>query len=172
MGWVSKATTKWSYRSEPLADTHKTSNQQNNPQADTRLKNNAKFVCQICGYTGHSAKDCRYRVPTTSAYGSLPYSRQSRTENRDFRRDFRRTQNSYHPSNEMTNHTPTDQREETDDNCYQQENVNNSSNQSKNFWSHVIRISNSKTLCAIRTLNTTSKARNDRQLIIGRIRNP
>ena len=69
---------------------HRTSEQQTNTQTKTQPKFNAKLVCQICGYTGHSAKDCRYRIPNTSAYGSVPYNRQSTTENRVFRRDFRR----------------------------------------------------------------------------------
>ena len=87
---------------------HRTSEQQTNTQTETQPKFDAKLVCQFCGYTGHSAKDCRFRIPNTSAYGSVPYNRQSTTENMDFRRDFRRAQIEHYPANEMTDHTPTE----------------------------------------------------------------
>ena len=32
-------------------------------QEDDKPKYNPKLVCQICGYTGHSARDCRKRIP-------------------------------------------------------------------------------------------------------------
>ena len=77
----------------------------------------------------------RLSVPNTKDFSirSVPYNRQSTTENRDFRRDFRRAQNGHYPANEMTNHTPTDQGAETSDTYYQQEYVDNSNNQPKNF---------------------------------------
>ena len=128
-------------------------------------------MCQNCGYTGHSAKDCRYRIPNTSAYGSVPYNRQSTTENRDFRRDFRRAQNGHYPANEKTDHTPTDQGAEKSDTYYQQEYVDNSTNQPKNFRSHGIRTTTTTTMCARKTLITTPKTTKHRQLIIGRTRN-
>ena len=74
---------------------HKTSEQQTNTQTESQPKFNAKLVCQSCGYLGHSAKDCRYRFPHTSAKGSIPYNKQSTSENRDFRRDFGRAQNGH-----------------------------------------------------------------------------
>ena len=61
---------------------HKKSEQQNT-QTEAQPKFNAKLVCQICGYTGHSAKDCRYNIPHTSAYGSVPYNRQTIIENKE-----------------------------------------------------------------------------------------
>ena len=40
-------------------------------QEDDKPKYNPKLVCQICGYTGHSARDCRKRIPkqTSTLYG-------------------------------------------------------------------------------------------------------
>ena len=35
---------------------HKTSEPQTNAQSESQPKFNAKLVCQLCGYTGHSAK--------------------------------------------------------------------------------------------------------------------
>ena len=112
---------------------HKTSEPQTNAQSESQPKFNAKLVCQICGYTGHSAKDCRYRIPQTSAYGSVPYKRQSTSENRDFRRDFRIAQNGHYLTNELTDQTPTDQQAEMNNNYYQQKYIDNSSNQPKSF---------------------------------------
>ena len=107
--------------------------QQNNSHAETQTKYNAKLVCQICGYTGHSAKACRYRIPQTSAYGSVPYNRQTTTENRDFRRDFRRAQNSPYPTNEMNEFTPGEQQHQTNDDYYPQDFTEAPSSQPKRF---------------------------------------
>ena len=105
--------------------------QNNNPE--TQPKYNAKLVCQICGYTGHSAKDCRYRIPQNSAYGSVPYNRQTTNENRDFRRDFRRAHNYPYPAIEMNELAPGNQQQQTSDDYYQQEFTEGSSSQPKNF---------------------------------------
>ena len=107
--------------------------EQQNNNAETQPKYNAKLVCQICGYRGHSAKDCRYRIPQTSAYGSVPYKRQTTNENRDFRRDFRRAHNYPYPANEMNELAPGDQQQQTSDDYYQQEFTEGSSSQPKNF---------------------------------------
>ena len=47
-------------------------------------KYNPKLVCQICGYTGHSARDCRRRIPkeSSSAYGKIPYATNSQDDNK------------------------------------------------------------------------------------------
>ena len=57
---------------------------------DNRPKYNSKLVCQICGTVGHSARDCYHRNTTTSAYRSVPYTKQPTEENRQFRKDFRK----------------------------------------------------------------------------------
>ena len=59
------------------------------------------------------------------------FHRQSTSENRDCRRDFRRAQNrnGHYPTNEVTDQTPTDQQAEMNNDYDQQEYVNNSSNQ-------------------------------------------
>ena len=49
-------------------------------------KYDSKYVSQICGYTGHPAKDCRYRNPSTSVFGDVPYNRKYTTANMDFLR--------------------------------------------------------------------------------------
>ena len=56
---------------------------------DNKPKYNPKLVCQICGYTGHSARDCRKRIPkhTSTQYGQLPYKRTDDQENKERRRE-------------------------------------------------------------------------------------
>ena len=79
---------------------------------------NSKLVCQICGKIGHSARDCRDRVPGASAYRNVPYDKQSTNENREFRREFKQSQNNYQPTYQVTQATSqTTQPEETND-CY------------------------------------------------------
>ena len=77
---------------------------------------NPKLVCQICGKVGHSAQGCYYRNTTTSAYRSVPYSKQSTEENKQFRRDFRQTNNTAYNTNELSHTTNdnTDNAEETE----------------------------------------------------------
>ena len=55
---------------------------------------NPKLVCQICGYTGHSARDCRKRIPkqTSTPYGQLPYKRTDDQENKERRRELKQQQ--------------------------------------------------------------------------------
>ena len=83
---------------------------------DVKPKYNPKLVCQICGKVGHSARDCYYRNTTTSAYRSVPYSKQSTEENKQFRRDFRQTNNRVYNANELSHATndETDHVEETE----------------------------------------------------------
>ena len=52
-----------------------------------KSKYNPKLVCQICGYTGHSVRDCRRRVPkeSSSAYGNVPNSTNSQEDNKNRR---------------------------------------------------------------------------------------
>ena len=54
------------------------------PADPDKPKYNPKLVCQICGYTGHSARDCRRRVPkeSSSAYGKVPYATNSQEDNK------------------------------------------------------------------------------------------
>ena len=61
-------------------------------------KYNPKLVCQICGYTGHSARDCRRRVPkeSSSAYGKIPYATNSQDDNKA-RQDSKRQQQPMNP---------------------------------------------------------------------------
>ena len=79
--------------------------QQNNepeqPDAESKPKYNAKLVCQICGYTGHSAKTCKQRNQPASAYRQVPYERQSQNENKNFRREFKQSHKAQ-PINEMS----------------------------------------------------------------------
>ena len=83
---------------------------------DVKPKYNHKLVCQICGKVGHSARDCYYRNTTTSAYRSVPYSKQSTEENKQFRRDFRQTNNRVYNANELSHaiNDETDHVEETE----------------------------------------------------------
>ena len=83
---------------------------------DVKPKYNPKLVCQIRGKVGHSARDCYYRNTTTSAYRSIPYSKQSTEENNQFRRDFRQTNNRVYNANELSHATNdgTDNVEETE----------------------------------------------------------
>ena len=63
-------------------------------QEDDKPKYNPKLVCQICGYTGHSARDCRKRIPrqTSTPYGQLPYKRTDDQENKERRRELKQQQ--------------------------------------------------------------------------------
>ena len=81
-------------------------------------KYNPKLVCQICGYTGHSARDCRRRVPkeSSSAYGKIPYATNSQDDNKARRQDLKRQQR---PMNPMQ--TVTDEEEQT---SYSDEDIN------------------------------------------------
>ena len=84
---------KWAECRKPLREEAQnkttTHNQQQPAQPtntqDVKPKYNPKLVCQICGKVGHSARDCYYRNTTTSAYRSVPYSKQSTEENKQFR---------------------------------------------------------------------------------------
>ena len=67
-------------REEAQAKTANQKTQQPTPATqnpDNRPKFNSKLVCQICGKVGHSARDCYHRNTTTSAYRSVPYTKQS-----------------------------------------------------------------------------------------------
>ena len=81
---------------------------------EVKLKYNPILVCQICGKVGHSARDCYYRNTTTSAYRSVPYSKQSTEENKQFRRDFRQTNNRAYNTNELS-HATNDEIDNTEE---------------------------------------------------------
>ena len=70
------------------------------PADPDKPKYNPKLVCQICGYTGHSARDCRRRVPKESsrAYGKIPYATSPQDDNKTRRQDLKRQQR---PLNQM-----------------------------------------------------------------------
>ena len=84
---------KWAECRKPLreeAQNKTTTHNQQQPAQPTNTQDvkpnyNPKLVCQICGKVGHSARDCYYRNTTTSAYRSVPYSKQSTEENKQFR---------------------------------------------------------------------------------------
>ena len=83
-----------------------------------KLKYNPKLVCQICGYTGHSARDCRRRVPkeSSSAYGKIPYATNSQDDNKARRQDLKRQQRPMNPMQAFT-----DEEEQT---SYSDEDIN------------------------------------------------
>ena len=92
-------------REEAQAKTATQNTQQPNPATqnpDNRSKFNSKLVCQICGKVGHSARDCYHRNSTTSAYRSVPYTKQSTEENKQFRRDFRQNNQRVYTTNELS----------------------------------------------------------------------
>ena len=64
-------------------------------------------------WVGHSARDCYHRNTTTSAYRSVPYTKQSTEENKQFRRDFRQTNNRICNTNELS-HTANDEINDTE----------------------------------------------------------
>ena len=67
---------------------------------------------------GHSARDCRNRVPGASAYKNVPYEKQSTTENREFRRDFKQSQNNRQPAYQVSQVTEQTAQTEILDNCF------------------------------------------------------
>ena len=79
----------------------------NSTAPQDKPKYNPKLVCQICGYTGHSAKDCRHRVPKESStpYGKIPYQKADQDENKERRREIKRQQR---PVNQLTT-APTEE---------------------------------------------------------------
>ena len=82
-----------------------------NSTAPTDKKYNPKLVCQICGYTGHSARDCRHRFPKESSnpYGKIPYQKADTEESKERRRDLKKQQR---PINQLAA-APADDRENT-----------------------------------------------------------
>ena len=75
-----------------------------------------------------SAKDRRYRILSISAFGSVPYNKQTTTENRDFRKDFPRAQHGYQQAKEMTTQINPEEDGAVFNNYYQPEYNENSSN--------------------------------------------
>ena len=69
-------------------------------QDEDEPKYNPKLVCQICGYTGNSARDCRKRIPkqTSTPHGQLTYQRTDEQENKEPRRELKQQQR---PMNQM-----------------------------------------------------------------------
>ena len=69
-----------------------------------KSKYNPKLVCQICGYTGHSARDCRRRIPkeSSSAYGKIPCATNSQDDNKARRQDLKRQQRPMNPMQAVT----------------------------------------------------------------------
>ena len=67
-------------------------------------KYDPKLVCQICAYTGHSARDCRRRIPkeSSSAYGKIPYTTNSQDDNKARRQDLKRQQKPMNPMQAIT----------------------------------------------------------------------
>ena len=65
-------------------------------------KYNPKLVCQICGYTGYSAGDCRQRVPkeSISAYGKIPYTTHS-LHNKDNKNRSQKLKRQQRPINQV-----------------------------------------------------------------------
>ena len=63
-------------------------------QDEDKPKYNLKLVCQICRYTGHSARDCRKRIQkqTSTPYGQLPYKQPDEQENKERRRELKQQQ--------------------------------------------------------------------------------
>ena len=78
------------------------------PADPDKPKYNPKLVCQICGYTGHSARDCRRRVPneSSSAYGKIPHVTNSQDDNKSRRQELKRQQQ---PMNQMQEVTEEDE---------------------------------------------------------------
>ena len=87
---------------------------QSNKTQENRPKYNSKLVCKNCGKVGHSARDCYQRNTTKSAYRSVPYPKQSTEENKQFRRDFRQTNNRVYNTNELS-HTTNDEIDNTEE---------------------------------------------------------
>ena len=90
------------------------------PQTD-KTRYNPKLVCQICGKVGHSARDCRECVPGASAYQNVPYQKQSTTENREFRRDLRQSQNTRQQPYYVAQATSETTQTEDQNDCYDED---------------------------------------------------
>ena len=88
------------------------------PADPDKPKYNPKLVCQICGYTGPSARDCRRKVPkeSSSAYGKKPYALNSQRDNKTRRQDLKRQQQPMHQMQVIT--------EEDEQTSYSDEDIN------------------------------------------------
>ena len=64
-------------------------------------KYNSKVLCNSCGYTGQSARDCEHRAKGVSVFRNVPYHKQNTDENRNFREEFKSSQWKV-PLNEIT----------------------------------------------------------------------
>ena len=63
-------------------------------RSEGKQKHNLKLVCQICGYTGHLARDCYQRVskPTNIPFGQVLFANEENAENRNHRRELKKQQ--------------------------------------------------------------------------------
>ena len=95
---------------EPKFAKHSPTEPSTRQQAETQ----PKLVCQICGKVGHSARDFYYRITSTSAFGNERYPKQPTDENKQFRRDFRQTNNRTYNANELFDST-TNEADSTDE---------------------------------------------------------
>ena len=86
----------------------------------------------------HSAGDWRYRILGASAYRIVPYSKQSQSENKEFRRDFKLAQNQQRSINEVNIETQRSSGEDDQSDCFDNGNETRDVGHSKNFQNHVI----------------------------------
>ena len=85
-------------------------------------KYNPKLVCQICGYSGRSARvpesPIQRRVPkeSSSAYGKIPYATNPQDDNMARRQDLKRQQKPMNPMQAVN--------EEDEQTSYSDEDIN------------------------------------------------
>ena len=121
-------------------DTHTKTQQRPQPKSNNgqqhqtdKARYNPKLVCQICGKVGHSVRDCRDIILGASAYGNVPYNKQSTTENREFRRDFKQSYNRNQPMSQATPEITQTTKTEDDNDCYNMEYNDESDSNPKNM---------------------------------------
>ena len=57
----------------------------------TNDENNSKLYAKNCGYTEHTARECRHRRKEASAYRGVPYQKQDTENNKQFRKYIKKT---------------------------------------------------------------------------------
>ena len=130
---------KWAECRKRLREEVSSSDNRPQPQQTTegnqnKTKYNHIDVCQNCGQNG----DCRYRIPGHSTCRSVPYNKQTTSESKVFRRDFKLAQNQQHQMNEVNMESHNSSEEEEMNDCYDATSKKNGVGHSKNLSSHAI----------------------------------
>ena len=60
-----------------------------------------ELLCNNCGYTGHSAEDCRHRKNAASAWRRVHYSKQNPEKKQRILDEIQKDQHRHYPANAL-----------------------------------------------------------------------